>query len=381
MCKMMIGLIKQPVVSVILAAGIAAGAQAGEQPPTSQDLVYRYDEMFNFNIEAWLAEHAPHLSPQAETISHWAGYTGISPRALITLMELQSGAVSNTRGTRTTMQRPFANLVGGKGFGRQLREVAQTLRDALYDRRNTRTTGPLQLAPGNPLRTLYALAGVPEVRAGALADVGFNAVHRRLFGMTAQPASPTAREAPLAALPPVDLLQFPYPLDEKWFIGSAHTNTGTGRFPLSSLDMHKGGFWDGDLSSHRVTASAAGTFKRHSSCFAEIVHSDGWSTTYYHLMNIELTTGATVMANDPIGNPANTERGALCEGGHSTGPHQHWSLKYNGSLHHLHGVTVSGYQIHATGVSYDKSCTHFNLSREGATVCAGWHVNPGVDAP
>lgn len=370
--------------AMLCVAGAATTAGAAEPPLRSHDLVYSYDEMFDFDIGAWLATHAPHLSGEAETISHWAGFSGISPRVLIALMELQSGVVGNPGADAAAIARPFGPLVREHGFGTQLREVAQSLRDAMYDRDDHRISGPVALSPTNPLRTLYTLSGTDAGQASALADERFQRVYRRLFATApqARPASPRfAGPMPMADAPPTNLLQFPYPLGEKWHIGGAHTNSGSGRFPMSSLDMSQGGGWGSYQGNRWVSASAAGTFKRHSTCMAEIVHAGGWSTTYYHLMNIRPETGTVVAANTPIANPANTRSQALCNGGMSTGPHEHWSLKSNGSQHHLHGVTLSSYLITATGSSYDTHCMRFNLSRKGRTYCSDWYTNIGVDAP
>ena len=180
---------------------------------------------------------------------------------------------------------------------------------------------------------------------------------------------------PLAG-PADGFLQFPFPRGEQWHVGGAHTNTGSGNFPMSSLDMSVGGGWGSNQNNVWVAASADGQFKRHSSCFAEVVHAGGWSTTYYHLMNIGYGTGDTVSANDSIANPANSRNQALCDGGQSTGPHEHWSLKSNGSFYHLNGVYLSGYQITATGGSYDTDCRRFYLSKGGRAYCAGWFTNP-----
>jgi len=368
--------------AILCVVGAATSASAAAPPLRSQDLVYRYDEMFDFDIDAWLARNAPHLASQAETISHWAGFSGVSPRVLIALMELQSGVVGNPEAGASAIARPFGALVREHGFGEQMRELAQSLRDAMYDPDDRRTRGPVQLSPLNPLRVLYTLSGTDAAQASVLADERFQQVYRRLFDTLPQAHPASARFAvPTAGTPPTDMLQFPYPLGEKWHIGGAHTNSGSGRFPLSSLDMSQGGFWGSDQSKRRVSASAAGVFKRHSSCMAEIIHAGGWSTTYYHLMNILPATGTRVEANAPIANPANTRRQALCDGGRSTGPHQHWSLKSAGSQHHLHGVTLSSYRVTATGSSYDTNCTRFNLSRKGRTYCADWYTNIGVDAP
>ena len=367
--------------AVLCAASTLGTVQASEPAVQSQDLAYQYEEMFDFDIAAWLSEHAPQLSPHAEVVSHWAGYSGISPRVLLALMELQTGVVGNQDAAAGNLERPFGTLVTKTGFGPQLREVAETLRDAMYDADDTRTMGPVALSADNPLRTLYALSGMDTVRATALADAGFNDVYRRLFGSSPATAQRGGEARPQAVVPPTNLLQFPYPLKAKWHIGGAHTHSGSGRFPMSSLDMSVGGWWGSNQSNYWVSASASGRFKRHSSCMAEIVHEGGWSTTYYHLMNIRPATGAMVAANDAIANPANTRNQALCDGGSSTGPHEHWSLKSNGSQHHLNGVTLSSYLITATGTSYDTNCQRFNLSRKGRRYCSDFYTNIGVDAP
>jgi len=372
-------LFKPLLLAVLCTASTLSIAHAGAPTLHSQDLVYQYDEMFDFNIDAWLKTHAPSLAAQAETLSHWSGYSGISPRVLLALMELQTGVVSSSQPSPASLERPFGTLVAASGFSAQLREVAETLRDAMYDAADRSTRGPVALSTGNPLRTLFALSGTESARATQLADIGFTDVYRRLFGTEPTQVSRTAQ--PRAEVPPTNLLQFPYPLKARWHIGGAHTNSGSGRFPMSSLDMSVGGWWGSDQSRNWVSASASGKFKRHSSCLAEIVHDGGWSTTYYHLMNIGPATGDTVEANAPIANPASSRGQALCNGGASTGPHQHWSLKSNGSQHHLNGVTLSSYVITATGFSYDTNCQRFNLSRQGKRYCSGVYTNIGVDAP
>ncbi|MDZ7867731.1 MAG: hypothetical protein U5L02_00755, partial [Rheinheimera sp.] len=75
-----------------------------------------------------------------------------------------------------------------------------------------------------------------------------------------------------------------------------------------------------------------------------------------------------------IANPANTKAQALCNGGASTGPHQHWSLKQNGSWVHLNTVYLSGWQITATGSSYDTNCSRFYLSKNGVKKCSGFLI-------
>jgi hypothetical protein len=350
-------------------------AQAGELG--SEDLVYSYDEMFDFDIVAYLAKHAPHLRRHAESISHWAGYSGVSPKVLIALMELQSGVVSGQRPTPDAMRRPFGALADGDDFNAQTRDMALALREAMYERDSAGTTGPVPLSRTSPLQSLFALAGAGRAEAVLRGDTEFQQVYARLFNEPRKAKAPSPHFQPSAnSGAAAVLLQFPFPRGERWHVGGAHTNTGSGSFPMSSLDMSLGGGWGSDQDNVWVAASADGQFKRHSSCFAEVVHDGGWSTTYYHLSNIRYGTGATVSANAAIANPANNRKQALCDGGQSTGPHQHWSLKSNGSFHHLNGVTLAGFQITAIGDSYDTDCGRFNLSKGGFRYCSGTFRNP-----
>lgn len=365
----------------------ATQAVAADQPAPRNDagtldgqaLVYGYDEMFEFDTAAWFARKAPHLRNQAESISHWAGYSGISPKVLIALMEQQSGVVSRRNSRVDGMRQPFGRLSKQVGFNAQTRDVAQALRQALYEREDATSAlarGPVALAKANPLKLLHVRSGDSLPSAALKGDFEFQQVYSRLFNGPRRAVDGRTRAATAAArdvsIYASSFLQFPFPIGQRWHVGGAHTNTGSGNYPMSSLDMSLGGGWGSNQSNTWVVASAPGTFKRHSSCFAEVVHSNGLSTTYYHMMNLRYATGATVNRGASIGNPANTQAQALCNGGQSTGPHVHWSLKSNGSFYHLNGVTLSDYVITATGSSYDTNCSRFYLTRNGSRYCSGW---------
>lgn len=379
---------KTLVLSLILGfSGITA--QATTVAPPANSLVYGYDEMFQFDIEAFLQARAPAIASQAEAISHWAGYSSISPKVLIALMEQQTGVIS--RAQKGVPNRPFGNLSRANGFAEQVRDVAHQLATKLYARATapgaaladqaefaTAAPGTTNASSANTDNPLYALF---ENRMGIDANLNqsltdFAQTYQRLFG---QPfnlyQTRGALYAPSLAGPANGVLNFPFPAGATWYVGGAHTDTGQGNYPLSSLDMSLGGGWGSNQSNVWVSASAGGTFKRHSSCFAEVVHANGWSTTYYHLMNIQYNSGAAVSKGVRIANPANTKAQALCNGGHSTGPHEHWSLKNNGSYYHLNGVYLSGWQITATGTSYDTNCSRFYLTRNGSKRCAGTFTN------
>lgn len=358
--------------------------QATKLKQSANPLVYSYDEMFNFDIEAFLASQAPHLLPYAEHISHWAGYSSISPRVLLALMEQQSGVLRHPNQSAQQLAQPFAKLSAKQDFASQLQDVADQLATRLYREPSHPGASEFssQQAP-SALDFLFdgndpqALTQSQSQQQTAAANK-FSQIYRQLFAedfiaISSQVDRQLGQKDPVIMAGPANgFLQFPFPLGQSWHVGGAHTNTGSGNYPMSSLDMSQGGGWGSNQSGRWVSASAAGSFKRHSSCFAEVVHSGGWSTTYYHLMNIQYNTGATVSKNTRIANPANTKAQALCNGGASTGPHQHWSLKQNGSWTHLNGVYVSGWRITATGSSYDTNCSRYYLTKNGSSRCAGY---------
>lgn len=363
---------------------------SGSDAGNAATLIYSYDEMFQFDLDAYLAVQAPHLLPYAEVISHWSGYSSISPKVMLTLLEQQSGLLRAAPRQKKQLLRPFAALSQKTDFASQYQDVADQLARRLYAEPGADGSREFAgIASASALDFLFVPAdgntrfsAQPQQAMLQQASADFAALYQELFQQEFRAAAPAALRqlasnqtgsaaVPLAG-PANGFLQFPFPLGQSWHVGGAHTNTGSGNYPMSSLDMSQGGGWGSNQSNKWVSASAAGSFKRHSSCFAEVVHSGGWSTTYYHLMNVQYNTGANVQKNTAIANPANTQGQALCNGGASTGPHQHWSLKQNGSWTHLDGVYVSGWQITATGSSYDTNCNRHYLTKNGTKKCAGY---------
>ena len=177
--------------------------------------------------------------------------------------------------------------------------------------------------------------------------------------------------------PPIALLQLPYPVGESWVHGGTHTTSGSCRqtsYPacvpysiFSSLDFYdtSQGGWGSDTSNAFVSAAHGGTIVVHSTCSLEIISPSGWSTSYYHLDNIQVTSGQTVPINAPVANYANNLQQATCQGGFSSGPHVHFSLKKNGLYITLNDVNLSGYPVHAGRWDYDVDIDYFWLLVNG----------------
>jgi len=114
-----------------------------------------------------------------------------------------------------------------------------------------------------------------------------------------------------------------------------------------------------------VVAAHDGTVTVFSNCFVRVTGSNGWATNYYHLDNLVVSSGDVVTRNQTIGVYANTKSQALCDGGHSTGPHVHFSLLNNGIYASLLGVELSGYTVHPGRHSYDSNHSYMWIERNG----------------
>jgi hypothetical protein len=109
-----------------------------------------------------------------------------------------------------------------------------------------------------------------------------------------------------------------------------------------------------------AVSAAAGTTERQGSysCWLEIGHGGGWETSYYHLQN--LAPPASVERNAPLG----TIACEICAGGFATGPHVHFSLKYNGAYTSLEGVELTGWTIHVGPEAYNTG----SIERDGVSL-------------
>ena len=371
----------------------AAKTQISQQLDTAlskRQIIYDYDEMLNFDIHKYLEENAPHLADKAEIISHYAGYSSISPKLLIALMEQESGLISVNKSLANTA-RPFGVLSSKSGFREQVEDISSRLATEFYKGHSYAQTGVNEklttdsdavkavraiLAPKYSSNADKAMKASETAHSKAVVALG--QTYNKLFGEADhQVKSSSAKQQKIANID--DYFQLPYLVGETWRNGGTHTNNGSGSYPQSSLDFNNGGRWGDNLRHIWVTAAAPGTVKYHSSCFMEVIHEGGWSTTYYHLDNIQYGTNTNVDRNTRIANYASSKGQALCNGGQSTGPHLHFSLKRNGQFYHLDGVKLSGYKVDAGRNSYDSDCNYFWLERSGQRYCAWSNIyNYGV---
>ncbi|WP_163836173.1 pre-peptidase C-terminal domain-containing protein [Spartinivicinus ruber] len=370
--------------TIIFVLSSSGAALSAEQNKVIKDgyafeqnqLIYTTDEMFNFDIKNYLENNAPHLVDYAEVISHWSGFSSISPRVIIALIEQQTGLISSEYLDVSIYYKPMGSLSEKYGFSEQIEDVAVKLAKYFY-----KTNGKTRLIEKTSLEQLYEATQSQGITNNNSMD-DFYETYYRLF-----PNEPTidsdssklSNKQYFFDLPPDNLLQLPYLVGKAWRYGGTHTNNGSGSFPQSSLDLNNGGSWGSNTSNIWVASAAPGRAKVHSSCNLEIIHPGGWSTTYYHLDNIQVRTNDNIARNQKVANYANNKPQALCQGGHSTGPHQHFSLKKDGRYQHLNDVKLSGFKVHTGRNSYDSDCRYFWLEKNNSKYCAWTKLtNPGV---
>jgi LasA protease len=208
--------------------------------------------------------------------------------------------------------------------------------------------------------------------------------YQSLFG---SPPALTANALVEPAATPRDYFRLPWLLGQTgWSFNGVHSASGgcpsqACGVPRSAIDFSRGWpAWGANTDDARVLAAAAGTVSVFSSCNMRIAHPNGWSTGYYHMANLRLVDGQTVYAGQYIGNYADNQAQALCEGGSSTGPHVHITLQQNGVPSPMDQAEMSGWLVNAASVTrdYDSDCSRMNLSRSDGRACSYNGTSPAA---
>jgi murein DD-endopeptidase MepM/ murein hydrolase activator NlpD len=146
---------------------------------------------------------------------------------------------------------------------------------------------------------------------------------------------------------PLSRLSLPYATDTGWMLlGGPHGNNGDSVRPWTALDLNP------DLStSERILAAREGYVYRSSACpnYVRVDHPDGWQTGYYHVKDEQVANGQYVERGAWLGN---TSSRTGC-GGWASGPHVHFTLKYNGVYQNIHGHDIGGWTVQEGDYAYE----------------------------
>lgn len=347
----------------------------------------------DFNIRTYLEYSAPHLSMYADDLYGRSEYFSINPKIYLTLLEVHSRLISVP--DAVIMENPFGLKDGD--FISQIEVLSNKMSEAYYLHLYSYSPLPVSqrslppfVTPGGVTINVAAetnagtyaiiagLAAVDEQNIALILDKsqtnGFYQTYLRLFGND-DPLDETNHlyipgGVGALAVPPESLLQLPYLRGLSWRFGGVHNTGGASVFTdASSLDFYpSSSTWNMDTSNMWVVAAASGIPTRYSDCGFKVSHSGavniGWETTYYHLEGAKYLSGF-INQNDKIGVIANTLAEATCTGGAASGPHVHFSLKYNGAYVPMNGTPLAGWYVHSGRYSYDVDPNYMWFERAG----------------
>ncbi|GAA0951205.1 proprotein convertase P-domain-containing protein [Nonomuraea longicatena] len=165
-------------------------------------------------------------------------------------------------------------------------------------------------------------------------------------------------------------LSLPYPVGASWrIIGGPHGWSGQPR-PWSSLDL------DSRAANRDVLAAQSG--RAYSMCsnggHIRVIHDNGWTTEYYHLLNeIQPAPGTQVRMGQYLGQ---TSTRIPC-GGSAGSNHVHFALKKGSAWEPLQDKTIGGWTY------FEGSSAYGGGARRGtATRYVGdWLENFGPETP
>jgi len=272
-------------------------------------------------------------------VQYYADSYSISPRLLLTLIELHAGGLTHETALVSPDEYPFGySNYQYKGLGQQLVWAANTLNNGYYGWRTGQLTSfehpdgtlerpdPWQNAATVGLQYYFSRLYSGDFYTLQVSGNGFAALYQTLFG---NPWENVQSHIPGSLQQPE--FQLPFEVEKTWtYTGGPHTGWGSGE-PFAALDFAPSDVTKGCVISREwATAVADGVVVRTGDAMiafdldGDSDEHTGWVIIYLHLSNQSLPPlGKRFLAGDALGIPS-------CEGGRATGTHVHIARKYNG---------------------------------------------------
>jgi LasA protease len=343
----------------------------------------------------WLKDYHAYAAEDnhtgAEIVDIVATNYSISPRVLLSLLEYQTGALSQP--VPPTGAYPLGEIdYRYAGLYMQLIWAANQLNNGYYGWRTGSLTefehpygtierpDPWQTAASVGFQYYFSLHASPDEYARAINGDGIARTYRDLFG------DPWEVDRAAAPLMPVSLEQpnfvFPFPAGETWvFTGGPHTGWGT-LMPWAAIDFAPPAVVGGCISTNKQAVAVADGVVVRSETGVVMLDLDGdgnertgWNILYLHVAAIgRAPVGKLLKTGDPVGYPS-------CEGGTATGTHVHVARKYNGEWIPADSVlqfNLEGWVVGAGSFPYQGTLTRGNKIIY-ACVCSDFrsHVQAG----
>jgi len=331
----------------------------------------------------WLNNYTEYAAGENRTGANIVDYVAtnfsISPRVLLTLLEYQSGALSDPVKPATNYVLGYRDI-GHRGVYLQLVHAANVLNNGYYGWRNgtllefdlldgrLERPDPWQNAATVGLRYYFSQFLQPQNYLIATESPGYANTWKTLFG---DPWQDQQAHIPGSLKQPDFLL--PFPVGKTWaYTGGPHTGWGEGE-PLAAIDFAPGAETSGCvLTTEYSTAVADGIISRTGDGTAVLdLDGDGdertgWVVLYLHVAaNGRAPLYSRLQMGDPVGHPS-------CEGGRTTGTHVHLARKYNGEWILADSpipFNLEGWIVHNGAEEYQGTLTRFS-STVTACTCA-----------
>ncbi|MCE1252491.1 MAG: LysM peptidoglycan-binding domain-containing protein [Anaerolineae bacterium] len=280
------------------------------------------------------------LQKGGELVEHIAQNFSISPRLLLTVLEYQTGAL-----TQSEMPDFYKNPyplgyedVTHKGLYSQLLWAANLLNNGYYGwRAGTLTVfeqkgktleraDPWQNAASVALHYYFSQIYTGEDYNLAVSEQGFTQTYKKLFG---DPWKQRAPHIP-GSLEQPDFI-FPFEPGKIWALtGGPHTGWGDGQ-PFAAVDFAPPSLFSGCAPSDEWVSAVADGVVARSGDASLLLDLDGdgdertgWVVYYLHLGGYNIPPeGRRLKTGDRLGHPS-------CEGGEASGSHVHIARRYNG---------------------------------------------------
>lgn len=326
----------------------------------SEDQIQSFLETQDGILKTYTFENEGYTVSASRAIAFVSELWGISPRVLLVMLELKSGLLTNPNIKVGAVKQAMGNPdPQQQGFFTQLVWAAEELSLGFYDRYFHENKTQVVLGNGKIVEI------APEINAGTYALLRFLALdadeqqwqtwvsknsrsfyttYTQLFGSIElsqqSPLDPTAITAP-------DNMRLPWGNSETWYYtGGPHNGEGGGQtIPFACVDYAPGGGSGCRAVNQFVRAVKGGTVVWASCNLVRVDHGGGWSTSYFHLEDIQVSVNQTVVAGAPLGKPG-CGTGAACGwNGRATGSHVHFGVRYNNIHQAIDGMVFGGWTV------------------------------------
>jgi len=274
----------------------------------------------------------------AGVITYYAENYSLNPKLLLTLIEFQTGALTNSQ-RDPSIEDTFLGFENyHRGVHLQISYVSDLLNDGFYRYFNGELTSiehkdgtienidPWQNSATVALQQYFSLIYDTDEYAQAIGPDGYAKTFKELFG---DPWRRNTTVLPGSLTQPEFIL--PFKAGVVWaYTGGPHTGWGT-RKPWAAIDFAPPSKTQGCVGTEQFAVAIADGVVARIDIGTVMLDLDGdgdertgWVILYLHMAEEgRVKLGDVLKQGDNIGHPS-------CEGGSATGTHAHMARKYNG---------------------------------------------------